>query len=308
MRRVYGPFALAAEGGGTARRGPVAVGVREIAVGTVDRSETVGPGRDHHPGDGKMPHVTPMAYPFPSRIGVGQDRVIGVGAADVRRPRAGRGGKVGDAEVERFVAIAGGGDGADVLHPQGGFDDQGESDPRADFPGRFDLAQQHVDGVDVRRRADLRDHDHVEARASRFHDLDHVAVHVLGVEAIDADGHRGADPIDLVEAGDDVFSGPRLVRRRDRILEVEKDDVRPRARRLLEQIGLASRHRQFASLEAWRGLFDAMKTHPGVPIPWSRTIRRLRGGEGVVVADQLLETGVEHVGVNLGRRDIGVAE
>ena len=59
------------------------------------------------------------------------------------------------------------------------------------------LRDQHVDGIDVGRGADLRDHDEVEPLAALLDHVDHVAVHVMGVEAVDADRHRLVAPVDL---------------------------------------------------------------------------------------------------------------
>src|SRR3546814_5109587 len=50
--------------------------------------------------------------------------------------------------------------------------------------------QQHVDGIDIGGGADLRHHHKIELVAGAFDHLDHVAVHVVGVEAIDRSEER----------------------------------------------------------------------------------------------------------------------
>ena len=110
------------------------------------------------------------------------------------RARAGRGGVVGDAEMQRFVALAGRGDLVDVLHAERGFDDHLEADALLAADRGLALRHQHVDGIDVGRGADLRDHDQVEPLARLLHDVDHVAIHEMRVEAVDAHRHGLACP------------------------------------------------------------------------------------------------------------------
>ena len=60
---------------------------------------------------------------------VGQHGVVRVGAADAGGARAGPGGVVGDAEMQRLVARARAGDRVDVGHAERGLDDQLEAEP-----------------------------------------------------------------------------------------------------------------------------------------------------------------------------------
>ncbi len=85
----------------------------------------------------------------------------------------------------------------------------------------------HLDRVEVGRHADLRDQDRVELVAGLLHDVDDVAVHVVGVEAVDAHRHglAGAAPVDVVERLDDVLARLLLVGRRHGVLAVEEDEV-----------------------------------------------------------------------------------
>ena len=85
----------------------------------------------------------------------------------------------------------------------------------------------HSTDVDVGRHADLRHQDGVELRTGLLHDVDDVAVHVVGVEAVDAHRDRLARglPVDVVQRLDDVLAGLLLVGRRDGVLAVEEDVV-----------------------------------------------------------------------------------
>jgi len=83
-------------------------------------------------------------------------------------------------------ARARGGDGVDIGHAERRFDDQLEPDPLFAADGGLALRHQHVDGVDVGGRADLRDHDQVQPLAALLDDLDQVTVHVVRVQPVDA--------------------------------------------------------------------------------------------------------------------------
>ena len=95
---------------------------------------------------------------------------------------------------------------------------------------------QHVDGVDVGGRADLGDHDQVEPVAGLLQHVDHVAVHVLGVEAVDAHREGLGAPVDLVDRLDDVLARLLLLVRGHRVLEVEEDHVGRRLRAAFSNI------------------------------------------------------------------------
>ena len=125
---------------------------------------------------------------------------------------------------------------------------------------------EHVDGIDVRRGAHLRDHDEVEPVGGLLQHVHHVAVHVMGVEAVDAHRQRLAAPVDVADRLDDVLAGLVLVVRRHGVLEVEEDHVGRRLRRLLEHLRLAAGNRQFAAVEArWRR-FDGDEAHGADPL------------------------------------------
>ena len=127
----------------------------------------------------------------------------------------------------------------------------------------LDLGHQHVHRIDVRRGADLGDHDQVQPVARLLQHVHHVAVHVMRVEAVDPHRELLLAPVDVADRLDDVLARLLLVVRRHRVLEVEEDHVGGGLRRLLEQLGLASRHGQFAAVEAGGGLFDGLEAHGG---------------------------------------------
>ena len=107
----------------------------------------------------------------------------------------------------------------------------------------------------------LGDHDQVELARCLFQDIDHVPVHVMGVQPVDADGQGLAAPIEVVEGLDDVLAGLFLVIGGDRVFKVEKDHVRRALGRFFEKFRVRARHRQFAAVEARRALLDDGETH-----------------------------------------------
>ena len=188
-------------------------------------------------------------------------RVMRVQPADVRRPRPHAGGIVRHAEVQRLVALGGRRDLVHVLHAEGGFDDELEADALLAVFRCLDLGHQHVHAIDVGRSADLGDHDEVEAVACLFQHVDHVAVHVVRIEAIDAHREGLVAPVDIADGLDDVLAGLRLVIRRHRILKIEEHDVGGGLGRLFEHLGLAAGDGQFAAVQAGFRLFDVKEAH-----------------------------------------------
>jgi hypothetical protein len=222
-----------------------------------------------------MPHIAPMGL-APSRLVlVGEDRIVGIGAADIGGARAGRGGVVGDAEMQRFEPLRRAGDGMDVLHAERGLDDELETDALLEALCRFDLRYQHVESVDIGGRADLGNHDEVQLVAGLLHDIDDVAVHVVRVEAVDAQRQRLAAPIDVIEPGDHVLARLFLLVRRHRVLEVEKDDVGATFRCFLEELRMAAGHGELAAVEARRHAIDDGEAHD---LP-------RRGGRGACIGE-----------------------
>ena len=101
--------------------------------------------------------------------------------------------------MQRFVALAGGRDGVDIGHAERRLDDQLEADALLPAHRVLDLGHQHVDGIDVGGGADLGDHDQVEPIAALLDHVDHIPVHVVRVEAVDAHRQGLLAPVDLVQ-------------------------------------------------------------------------------------------------------------
>src|SRR3546814_5241004 len=109
---------------------------------------------------------------------------------------------------------------------------------------------QHVDGIDVGGGADLRYHDEVEPVAGALDHLDHVAVHVMGVQPVDTHRHGLGAPVDVMQRLDDVLARLRLVVGRHGILEIEEDHVGGGFRRLLEQLDAARSEEHTSELQS----------------------------------------------------------
>ena len=94
------PLAFAAEGRGTHSLCLVTVGIGKIAEGSVDWTKAVSTRHYDHLGDRVVPHVTPVDVTIAVGVGIGEDRIIGIGSANYRGPRLGRRGVVGNAEMQ----------------------------------------------------------------------------------------------------------------------------------------------------------------------------------------------------------------
>ena len=188
-----------------------------------------------------VPGIVPVEVARLVAVLVGQNAVIGMRRADAHGAGARGGGIVGNAETHGLVALGALGDGLDIGHAERGLDQQFQADLLLALFILLDLGDQHVDGVDVLRHADLGDQDHVEPRAVLDH-VNHVAIGEVGVETVDADHHGLGAPVDVVEALDDILAGLLLVVGRDRVLEIQKDNVGAAFGSLLEQRGVRPRH------------------------------------------------------------------
>ena len=169
--------------------------------------------------------------------------------------------------MKGLVARAGGGDLVNVLHAERGFDDHLKADALFIALGVLDLGDQHVQRIDVGGRPRLGDHDQVQLVDRLFQHVDHVPVHVVGVQAVDADGHGVAAPVQVVQGLDDVLAGLFLVGRRHGVLQVEENHVRLAAGGLLQELGIRSRDRQFRPVEARETGLDDGETHGLSPLP-----------------------------------------
>ena len=220
-----GPLAFAAQNPGPESMGAETVRIGKIAERSINGPQPIGAGRHDHAGNGVMPHVAPVNVAVALCIRVGQHMVIRVRTADGGDPRLGRGGIVGNPEVQRLVARTGPGDLVDVHHAERRFDDHLNTDPLLGAGRRFDLADQGIDGIDVGRRADLGNHDQVELIGGLFQDVDDVAVHVMGIEAVDPYGNGFRTVIEGIERLDNVLAGLFLVIGRHRVFQVEENHI-----------------------------------------------------------------------------------
>src|SRR5437879_7614073 len=96
-----------------------------------------------------------------------------------------------------------------------------------------------------------------------FHHVHDVAIHVMRVDAVDADADRHAalPPGMLQQARDHVLAGLLLVGGRDGVLEVEEHVVRIALQRLAEQGGVRAGDRELAALQPGRGRVVAGEAH-----------------------------------------------
>src|SRR5207249_11275806 len=103
----------------------------------------------------------------------------------------------------------------------------------------------------VRRDPDLGDEHYVQHVPGLLHHAHDVAVHVRGVDSVDADRDRLAAslPVMMEQSRDHMLAGLLLVGGRDGVLEIEKDVVRLAVERLLEQDRLRAGDGELAALE-----------------------------------------------------------
>ena len=95
---------------------------------------------------------------------------------------------------------------------------------------RLELRQQRVEEPDVARRLRLRHDDDVELVARALDHFDHVVVRPVRVGAVDAHGADLLAPVEIAQRIDGVLARRFLLRRRDRIFEIEEHHVGRRSR------------------------------------------------------------------------------
>ena len=202
-----GPFPLVAQGGGPSGAEQVPVRVVEVPERPVDGTQTVGPAGHQYPRQGRVPLVP---------------RIVGVEAADDHRAGPTTRCVVGHAEVHGLETVAGDGDGLDVGHPEGGLDQRLKTDPSVQAHGRFDLRDHGIHQVNVCWDPYLGDQNRVEMPSGLFYDVDHIPIHVVGVNAVDPhrDGLAPLPPVDVAQGVDDVGAGLLLVSGGDSVFEI----------------------------------------------------------------------------------------
>ena len=210
-----------------------------------------------------MPRVELEKCTLPAGVRFRQYPVIRIEPADRGRTRAGRRREITRPETHRFQPPARLCDRLDIAQPQRGFYHHFEADAFFALAGQFDLRHQHVERIHVGGDPDLGQKQKIEARTG-FHHLDHIAIRVLGVEAVDAHTDRLAAPVDVVERRHHVLARARLVVGRHRIFKIEEYDVGGRAARLLDHFRVRRRHREFGAMQAGSGGFKDSETHGGL--------------------------------------------
>ena len=202
-----------------------------------------------------------MCIPRTGLVLVGQDNIILVRSADVRRAHAGRGRIVGRSEMQRLQPLRCASYGLDVVEAKDTLDDDFKLDLLLAPDSHLGLRDQHVDRIDISRNAHLWDHEKVQPLARLLHDVDDIAIAPRRIQPIDPDGNRLGPEIDGLEAFDDVGARLRLVRWRDTVLKIKTDHVGIRRSRLLEQLGPNARNKQLRPVQARLAAFDLCEAH-----------------------------------------------
>ena len=189
--------------------------------------------------------------------------IVRVEAADVDRAGLAAGGIVGNPEMHRLQPSREGGDRLDIGHAERRLDQRFETDAGLVALGHLDLVDHGLDHVEIGRDADFRHQDRVQPVASLLHHVDHVAIHVMRVETVDAHRYGLAlgVPVDVVQRLDDILACALLVRRGDGVLDVEEDEVGGAVGRLVDHLRARSRNREFAALEAQPAKMVDRMTH-----------------------------------------------
>ena len=234
------PFAFDAKGCGAACAVSVALRIRKITERPIDGAQAIGAAGDGHPAEGCVPLVA---------------GIIGVQAADIDGAGAHRRRIVGDTEMHCLEAAAILGDALDIGHPQRGLDQRLEADTGGVALGLLDLVDQRIDHIEVVAHPDFGHQDGVQPVTGLLHDIDHVAVHVVGIEAVDP--HRDG-PVDVVQGLDDVPAGLLLLWGRHRVLAIEEHIVDSAVGGLVDHAGVRSGDRQFAALQTLARLRERM--------------------------------------------------
>ncbi len=166
-------------------------------------------------------------------------------------PHAGR--EVGGTKAHRLQAGGTGGDFFDMRDPCRRLDDHFQSDSLLPPRCRLDRGDQRIHRIDIRRAADLGDHDLVKPWSRLFQKVHDVAIPERGIQAIDPHRQGLLAPVHLGNRLDDVRPRLRLVGGGDRILKVQVDHIRRTRRHLGEKLGARTGCEQLAPVRAGRG-------------------------------------------------------
>ncbi len=102
--------------------------------------------------------------------------------------------------------------------------------------------------------------------AGLFENIHDIAVHIVGVESVDAHRERFPAPVDVIDRLDDVLASLLLVVGRDRVLEIEEDHIGSRFRRLFKELRLTAGDGELAAVEPRGRLLDGVEAHGCSPL------------------------------------------
>ena len=171
-----------------------------------------------------MPRVCPEIFAIAISVTISQHARIFIDATNHGRTRACRCSIVSHTKRHGFQSLAGLRDCFNICHAEGSFDQDFEADTLGTAHRSFNLRHHHIDGIYVCCSTYLRYQNHVEAWTG-FDNINHVAVHIVGVQTIDAHHHGLAAPVDVVQALNDVLAGLRFVIRCDGIFNVQENNI-----------------------------------------------------------------------------------
>mmetsp|Transcript_70025 Transcript_70025/g.114953 ORF Transcript_70025/g.114953 Transcript_70025/m.114953 type:complete len:307 (-) Transcript_70025:7-927(-) len=263
-----GPLPLHPQGSTPIALGAVAIGVRDVAEGAVNGSQAIGPRSHHDAGHGVVPGVTPDEVAWLVTVLVGEHPVEFVGASDVRGAALGRRAVICHAEVQRFVALGGGGDGVDVHHAHGCFDDEAEAQLLLSSHGGLHLTHEGIGHVDVLVHTHHGDDENIASFSRLLDDVHHIAVHVVTIEAIDTDGHRLVAKVHFLQCLDHILSSHLLFSNGHRIFQVHHYHVGRRLGCLWDDLGLGARHIQLTAVQSRSGLLHHREAVPQSSSNW----------------------------------------
>ena len=135
---------------------------------------------------------------------------------------------------------------------QGRFNQTFDPDGILDSHGFLDLGQHAVNHIHISRCTHLRDQDGIEIVPGLFHDIDHIAIHIMRVQTIDAHGHglALAFPVNFIQCLDNIPARLCFVIGNDGILTVKKDKISIAVCGLFKHARIGSGYRKLTTLQA----------------------------------------------------------
>ena len=212
-----GPFADEAEGRGPGGFAAIALGIAVIRERTVDGVEPMSPRCDHDPRPGVVPEIARVA-----------------GGERQAHPLARR--QVAEAEDERLEPRRRGGDLLDASESCRLLDQRLEADPLPQTELQLELLEERLEEPHVARRLHLGKDEEIQVYAGALHESDDVVVRPARVGGVHPHRTELLPPVELAEGAHHVVARGFLLRGRDRLLEVEEDEVGVACRGLLHHL------------------------------------------------------------------------